>query len=318
MKRPLISVIVPVYNVEKYLGTCIDSLVSQTYPNIEIILIDDGSTDNSGSICDMYSETHSNISVYHEPNGGSSVARNKGIDVSTGEYICFVDSDDWADKHMIESLYGNIAAYDADIATCQEVIVTDEGCRSHREHGGIRLTDAMAAVEDILYQRDITPAPWCKLFRRSLFDSLRFPPGILYEDLALIYRLFEISARIVVSGERLYYYRQRRNSNIGGFKLRRLDVLDVTDEIERHISETTPRLLPAARDRRLSANFNMMQLLLANGYADSPYADRCWENIKCLRYGSLTNPKVRLKNKVGIIVSLFGRRFFQLISRVVS
>lgn len=317
MKYPLISVIVPVYNVEKYLGKCIDSLVSQTYPNLEIVLVDDGSTDNSGRICDSYASQHSQIRVHHRANGGLSAARNSGIYVSTGEYLMFVDSDDWVSTDITEKLFQNLITADADISSCSEYWVY-ENTRFDKREGTIHVMTPAEAMQDMLYQNGLNHSTWGKLYKRQLFDSVRFPDGILYEDLATFYLLYEQCRVVVHTTARLYYYRQRNDSLTGGFNLRRLDVLDVTDDIERHISETMPRLLSAARDRKLSANFNMMQLLSANGYSDGIHADRCWANIKALRYGSLVDPKVRVKNKIGIITSLLGRRFFQLISRIVS
>lgn len=315
---PLISVIVPVYNVGKYLEKCLDSILAQTYPTLEVILIDDGSTDPSGMICDRYASSNSQIKVIHQPNGGLSSARNTGIRHSHGSLLTFVDSDDWIATTMIETLYRNMMAFGADISSCSEFWLHDEESEPTPKENTPAVLLPVDAIGDMLYQNGLNHSTWGKLYRKSLFDSVNFPEGKVYEDLATFYLLYLQARTIAHTPSQLYYYRLREDSITGNFTLKRLDVLDVTDGIERHMAEHCPMLLPAAHDRKLSANFNMMQLLSANGYGDSPHADRCWGNIKKLRYGSLVNPKVRIKNKIGIIASLFGRKVFQLICRAVS
>lgn len=315
---PLISVIVPVYNVEKYLEKCLDSILAQTYPTLEVILIDDGSTDRSGVICDRYATSNPQIKVIHKPNGGLSSARNAGIRHSHGPILTFVDSDDWIAPNMIETLYRNMMALGADISSCSEFWLRDEISTPASKENTPAAMSPVDAISDMLYQNRLNHSTWGKLYRKSLFDNVDFPEGKIYEDLATFYPLYLQARKIAHTPSQLYYYRLREDSITGNFTLKRLDVLDVTDDIERHIAATHPQLLPAAHDRKLSANFNMMQLLSANGYGDSPHADRCWRNIKKLRYGSLVNPKVRVKNKLGIIASLFGRKAFQLICRAVS
>lgn len=315
---PLISVIVPVYNVGKYLEKCLDSILAQTYPTLEVILVDDGSTDRSGAICDRYASSNPQIKVIHQSNGGLSSARNTGIRHSHGSLLTFVDSDDWLAPEMIETLYHNMMTFDADISSCSEFWLHEEDSAPSSRDNTPTAMPPVDAIRDMLYQHRLNHSTWGKLYRKELFDSVNFPYGKVYEDLATFYLLYLQAKKVAHTPSQLYYYRLREDSITGNFTLKRLDVLDVTDGIERHMEEHCPALLPAARDRKLSANFNMMQLLSANGYGDSAHADRCWRNIKKLRYGSLVNPKVRVKNKIGIIASLFGRKVFQLICRVMS
>lgn len=311
--KPLISIIVPIYNVADYLPRCLDSIVAQTYRTLDIILIDDGSTDRSGDICDQYALTDSRIRVIHQPNGGQSSARNAGLDVAKGDYIAFVDSDDMVSADYIEVMYRNLIDYDADISEVAFVKCSPDqtavlDITSHTSYQ----YSSEEAIEATLYQKRLDTGVWCKLFKRELFDNVRFIIGVLYEDLEIIPRLYVKCGKIVWSDLQLYYYTTRNNSSLGAFSMRRLDVLDIVDDIERRLAHN-PALLRAAQDRKLSANFNILALLVANGYSNSTHASRCWQNIKSLRFRCLCNNKVRLKNKLGILVSYLGKYFTQSI-----
>ncbi len=308
----LVSVIVPVYNVAKYLPRCIDSILSQTYSNLEIILVDDGSTDESGAICDKYAKTDTRIQVLHKENGGQSSARNKGLDIASGEFIAFVDADDWVAINYIEVMYLNLTKFNADISVISYLKVKEHfsPTLSERKYSAI-LFNPIEATEATLYQQKLDSGVWCKLFHRNLFNELRFVNGILYEDLDIIPRIYLSAKKIVLSNAKLYYYYTRSNSSINTFSTRRLDVLDVTDRIEDYMAKQCPMLLKAAQDRKLSANFNMLMLLAKNGYSDSNHSHRCWQNIKSLRWQSLCNKNVRLKNKIGILASYLGKAFTQ-------
>lgn len=311
--KPLISIIVPVYNVAEYLTRCLDSIVAQTYCTLDIILIDDGSADHSGDICDQYALTDSRIRVIHQPNGGQSSARNAGLDVAKGEYIAFVDSDDAVSTDYIEMMYRNLIDYDADISEVaftkcvdfQTIVSDTTSCHTYQY-------SSEEAIEATLYQMKLDTGVWGKLFKRQLFDDIRFTVGVLYEDLEIIPRLYAKCDKIVWIDMQLYYYTTRNNSSLGAFSLRRLDVLDIVDDIERRLAHN-PDLLRAAQDRKLSANFNILALLVVNGCSNSSHVSRCWKNIKSLRFRSLCNSKVRLKNKLGILVSYLGRHFTQSI-----
>lgn len=311
--KPLISIIVPVYNVADYLPRCLDSIVAQTYRALDIILIDDGSTDHSGDICDQYALTDCRIRVVHQPNGGQSSARNAGLDVAKGDYIAFVDSDDMVSADYIEVMYRNLIDYDADISEVafvkcppDQAAVLDITSHTTYQYS------SEEAIESTLYQKRLDTGVWCKLFKRELFDNVRFVVGVLYEDLEIIPRLYVKCGKIVWSGRQLYYYTTRNNSSLGAFSLKRLDVLDIVDDIERRLAHN-PTLLRAAQDRKLSANFNILALLAVNGHSNSSHALRCWQNIKSLRFRSLCNSKVRRKNKLGILISYLGRHFTQSI-----
>lgn len=224
IKEELVSVIVPVYNVEKYLVQCIDSIINQTYQNLEIILVNDGSTDNSGKICDEYAKKDSRIKVIHKENGGLSDARNKGLDFMTGEYVTLVDSDDYLEHNCIENLY--IYA-----KTCQTAMSIGKFARFREDTGEFFFGDyqnsgdkiEMLTAEQCLeknhkYFLDVFVTAWAKLYKTSLFNdsdpykSIRYPIGVYHEDQYTTHKLFLKSKKIVFVNENLYVYRTREDS----------------------------------------------------------------------------------------------------------
>ncbi len=211
MREALISVIVPVYNVEKYLEECINSIINQTYKNLEIILVDDGATDNSGKMCDEFAKKDTRIKVIHKENGGLSDARNTGIDIACGEYIQFVDSDDCIENDMIELLYKNAKKYEADISMCSHYILTEEEC-TPEGNGELNIYDRVQVLKEILLDERVRSYAWNKLFAKELFNEIRFPKGKVFEDILTIPRLFEKSKKVVLDNQPKYYYRQRKGS----------------------------------------------------------------------------------------------------------
>lgn len=208
----LISIIVPVYNVEKYLPQCIDSLINQTYKNLEIILVDDGSTDSSGIICDNYSRIDSRIKVIHKTNGGQGSARNAALDVAKGEYIGFVDSDDWVKNDMYESLYTAIKKYDADISACGQYDVEYSRSVMMRVSDTIQLMDTSEALKSYFTYTLLATAVWDKLYKRELWSEIRFPQ-VFREDIFVTYKIIANAKKIVHIGDAKYFYRIRNNSS---------------------------------------------------------------------------------------------------------
>lgn len=305
--QPLISVIVPVYNVEDYVGACIDSIIEQTYEKLEIILIDDGSTDNSGAICDQYSTRDNRIKVIHQPNGGLSMARNAGLDVMSGEYVTFVDSDDLIHREALATMWKQLISTDADISTISLTTFKESGTPPAKAPWGARcVMNGHKAVKSMLYQRKIDNSACGKLFKASLFASHRFPAGILYEDLATIPLVCLDAVRVAINTTGMYFYRNRATSIIGTFTLRRADVLNVTDTLVNIFTTSHPSMLHAAKSRKFSANMNILWLMTVTGIGNEELTTRCWNNIKQLRWQAIFNPCVRLKNKCGAIASLAG------------
>ena len=217
--EPLISVIVPIYNVKAYLDRCVESLRGQSYKNLEIFLVDDGSTDGCGKVCDRYAAQDPRITVIHKKNGGLSDARNAALDAAQGEYYAFVDGDDWIEPQMYETLLAAMMEQDADLAVCRY--------RKIYENRRVDLSTPMAAVfegQELLakyLEEDeawlIQTAVWNKLWKRSLSDGLRFPKS-LYEDMYFTIRLLAKSKRSVYLDWAMYNYvcsRTTSTTNIG-------------------------------------------------------------------------------------------------------
>lgn len=310
--EPLISVIVPVYNVEAYLDQCMESIVAQSYRHLEILVVDDGSTDDCGAKCDQWAQRDDRIQVIHQSNGGLSAARNSALDVMHGELVTMVDSDDALRPNAIEVLYHAMGKHRASITVGSYVPFYDGDPEwpMDDEKFTVRRFNQNHAIEAIFYQNGLTHSAWGRLYKASLFNDIRYPVGKTYEDLAIIYPLLLKCGRVVKINYALYGYRQRQNSILGSFSSKRADVLDICENLEKHMEQQGPNYLPAARSRLLSAYFNI--LLLSNQDKNTDHKElkqRCWEGIKRLRFKRLLDPKVRLKNKAGILASYLGRHF---------
>lgn len=310
----MVSIIVPVYNTEQYLCECVDSVLAQTFSDWELIIVDDGSTDGSGAIADRYAASDPRIRVYHVENGGPSAARNYAIAKCKGEYACCLDSDDILHPEALKILTTEIATGNTDMV----IACMHRGVKPNFKHlkKYVRYElQSSEVIESSLYQNGIiVNSVWAKLFKTDILKANTFKDNIYYEDLDYFYRICLPCQKIAICDLDIYFYRQTPGSITNVWSDKRLDVLDVVDRIEDYIAANLPALLPAARDRKLSANFNMFILAGANGRRD--VADRCWEVIREYRLGSLTNSRVRLKNKAGILLSYLGRRVFTLISKV--
>ena len=223
----LISVIVPIYKVEPYLDRCVRSIVEQTYENLEIILVDDGSPDNCPAICDDWAAKDSRIKVIHKENGGLSDARNAGMEVASGEYIAFVDSDDWISADYIDAMYRAIQNTGAEIAACDVVISfgETEPTTSARE-AAIKVCSAEDAIGDILQGRGFRAVAWNKLYRKSLLENEMYPVGKYHEDEFFTYRILAKADRLVYVDCGLYAYFQRPGSIMNSVSMKHLDALD--------------------------------------------------------------------------------------------
>ena len=303
-EKLLVSIIIPVYNVEKYLLACVNSVINQTYKCLEIILVDDGSTDSSGRICDECAKADSRIKVIHKVNGGLSDARNAGIDAATGDYLAFVDSDDIIHTRFIEMLYALANYLNADISSVEFKNFYDEETLDLEEIlvGKTMILQSEEAIDKILYQNILDNSACNKLYDRRLFDGLRFPIGKLYEDLAIFYKVYERAKKVVHRREAYYFYRLRRDS--------------ITDEIVAYMKTCNLALLPAALDRKFAANMNILWLMTRSGQCDVAVEQRCWGNIKELRRMILCNPKSRLKNRLGALVAMLGLRGLKFIFKL--
>ena len=229
MKNDLISIIIPVYKVEKYLEKCIESVLKQTYTNLQIILVDDGSPDNCGKICDEYAKKDSRIEVIHKINGGLSDARNVGIAKAKGKYIGFVDSDDYIKEDMYEILINLIKEYDADVSICNlyDVIEGKEYIRN--KENGIKEYNRIDILKEVLLDKNIQSYAWNKLYKKELFNEIKYPIGKKYEDIGTTFYIFEKCNKVVVTSEPEYYYLKRADSLVNN--VTESTVLDYTEII---------------------------------------------------------------------------------------
>lgn len=231
--NPLISIIVPIYKVEDYLEKCIDSILSQSITKFELILIDDGSPDECGKICDSYASRDHRIKVVHKQNEGLSAARNSGLDIAEGDYVGFVDSDDWIHDKMYETLLNLLIDNNADIAQCEFIRTFDEEeTIDNSQRNTIETFNNIESLKNIYNKKAIsTVVSWNKLYKRELFDHIRFPKGKIHEDEFTTHKLLYKSKKLVYTNKVLYFYRQTPNSIMNSkFNKKRLDILDAMQE----------------------------------------------------------------------------------------
>ena len=227
--KELISIIVPIYNVEAYLERCLDSLVGQTYSNIEIILVDDGSTDHCPEICDIWERKDPRIKVIHKENGGLSDARNVGIKKVSGDYIIFVDSDDWLHRDMIKILADIRMETNADIVECQAKKVTEyvKDDSINFKEINIRQFSSREALEALIDENILKQTVWNKLYKKDVIDCIQFEYGKYHEDEFWTYQVLARAEKIIFVDIELYYYFQRNDSIMGqAFSLNRLDAIE--------------------------------------------------------------------------------------------
>lgn len=280
-----ISVIVPVYMVEDYIRACVDSILGQSYGNLEVILVDDGSTDGCGRICDDYGKMDERVRVIHKTNGGLSDARNAGIGAATAEYLVFVDSDDFIEKNMIAQLYEALMNTDSDIAICNLRYVDAKGkpIASRDMIREYRIADDVWTREDFWKcycrggQIPCTVA-WNKLYRRKLFEGLRYPKGKIREDQFILAELITRCEKICCVGETMYFYRQREGSIMSDkYAVRQLDIVDA-------FLENTGVFLK--NHNRRMAEYSLIQAIVyleAFSFEGNPVREKGNERIQQLR-----------------------------------
>lgn len=229
MSNPLITIIVPVYGVEKYLNRCVDSILKQTYSNIELILIDDESPDRCPELCDDYAARDSRVIVIHQKNAGQSAARNAGLDIAKGEYIAFVDSDDYIDSMFLEKMYYRICEDKSDLVVCEYDIVDESGTsfynKAYMNHDCIIDEEEFWKLESTTHYM-FCAALWNKLFRASTWKYLRLKIGKYAEDSFAMTKYISGLKRISVIKKPLYFYFQRENSLVHNFSLKNLDAVE--------------------------------------------------------------------------------------------
>ncbi len=251
MTNPLISVIIPVYNVEKYIRQCLNSIIAQTYTNLEIILVDDGSTDNSGKICDEYAKKDNRIKVIHKQNEGLPSARNVALKVCSGQYVGFVDSDDHISSDMYEYLYNLITENNADISMCNMFIEKNE----QRIKSNIIDTLYKCVTQEEFFKFPCWRVVWNKLYRSSLLRNFSFTSGISYgEDTLFLFEVITHSDKMAIGNKQKYYYRENSSSITHKFNKRNMQYLDIEKRIMDYAKvNNLPQLYKQALDARMNA-----------------------------------------------------------------
>ena len=262
-ERPIISVLVPVYNTEAYLPRCVDSLRAQTYDALEILLIDDGSPDGAGALCDAYAAEDPRIRVIHKANGGLSDARNAGLEAMTGEWFTFVDSDDYVLPDYVSELYGLVTEFSCPMAVCGYDVHFEDGKREERRCAARCAVDAASCLERIFYDDFVTVGAWAKLYHRSLVGDIRYPVGRLFEDAGTTYRFILAAGRVALGTTGQYVYAVRGQSIVtAAFSERKLDLVELSDRMCDEAVARFPRLARAALRRRVYVRFSTVNQML--------------------------------------------------------
>ena len=308
-----ISVIVPVYNVEQYLERCVDSIINQTYTNLEIILVNDGSTDNSGKLCDELAKKDERIRVIHKENGGLSDARNRGIDEANSDLVGFIDSDDYIDSDMYEVLLKNLNNTDADLSMCALYDVynnTPEAKVANKETWEL---SSEQAIKMVMEAKILSVTAVNKLYRKSLFSELKFEVGKIAEDAFIMIKLLDKCEKIVATNEKKYYYVHRENSiTTQKFSTKFLNVIEAYEQNSNIILEKYPKLKDVAQTRMSWAYFYVLdRLLLDDNYNDKELENKLISYLKNHRKDILNDPLFTKGRKIGFITLLLNRNLYR-------
>lgn len=311
----MISIIIPLYNVENYIESCLKSVVHQTYNDLEIILVDDGSPDNSGLIADQWSKTDKRIKVIHKENGGLSSARNAGLDICMGEYVMFVDSDDIVSTEICQNLYDLIKKTNSEIAICEADHVFDKHLH-FTSSTNIKLYTKEDAICEMWYQKSFLPSAWGKLYDAKIFKELRFTEGIIFEDIDIMHEVFYLANNIVYTDAKLYGYMHHEDSiTTKPFAKRDLVILNICQKVLDFSKDKSLKLHKAAKAYTITGAMRV--------YLNAP--DQFTQEIKyskelLSRYGkeALEDKNIRKKSKYSLILYLYFRPLLKIIYKHVN
>lgn len=308
-----ISVIVPVYNVEKYLRKCLDSILSQTFQDFELILINDGSADASGEICREYAAEDERVRFFDQENGGLGYTRNRGIEQAGGRYILFVDSDDYIAGNMLELLYGHVTQSGADMATCGVYNVFRQACIPQYEKIEQFECSGEEAFGLILVGEKIPGSSCNKLIRADILEGIRFPEGVPYEDVAFHTELMQKVKHVYVDTTPLYYYVHRENSiTTKKFDSAAMNFIYAYEEALRVVQKKYPALLTEARFKLFWAYFALLdRMLREDGYRKIPEYPKVKTYLKRNVIRILRNPYFHLSRKAGAAVLFLNVRLYR-------
>lgn len=314
-KQPLISVIVPVYNVEKYVGKCLDSIINQTYQNLQIIVIDDGSNDSSGKICENYAKKDDRIEVIHQKNGGLANARNTGLKYAKGVYVTFIDSDDWVEDIFVEILYQDIIQNNCNISMVKHFIDYPQKSIVAASKAQI-LMNSKECLKKLLYADDVDISAWGKLYRSSLFDTIRYPDGYEFEDTVTTPELVINAQRIFLNSIPLYHYQRYDQNSItnSAFTPKKLELIEQASKTSRIIQNQYPELQSACERFILWAHIATLTRAVRNRN-DKP--QKTIKDLMCYikehRLKVLLDKNISNNDKFSIIATIPGSEFYYLV-----
>ena len=317
----LVTIIIPVYNVEKYLKSCVESLTKQTHKDIEIILVDDGSPDNSGILCDTLAETDSRIVVIHKENGGVSSARNAALDIMKGDFVTFVDGDDYVDEDFISCMYNAITKNNADIATCGHYRVEFDGTLKSiytlsDNADDIICKTGIESLTDMFYGETCSASSGSKLYKKSFFDKLRFPGYVMGEDTYVVYHAFSEAKKIAHTNKPRYYYVQHESSvtNKKANYIKFYDYVRLYDhilEVDKNLANKT--YFNSLANRLIENNFWVYMKLRNEPDKYNGEKQHIMDNIKTFRKYVITNKKSEFRVKAACILSYLGPKMIKFI-----
>lgn len=312
MIKEKISIIVPVYNVEAYLERCVESILKQTYTNLEILLVNDGSTDKSGELCDKLALRDHRIRVIHKENGGLSDARNRGIDEASSNLIGFIDSDDYIDEDMYETLYRQMVASKADLSMCGHYDVYHQ--IPEKQVAEIKTWELMPeeAIKMVMEAKILSVTAVNKLYKKALFEQLRFRIGKIAEDAFIMVDLIHQCSKIVATNEKKYYYVHRENSiTTQKFSLKFLNVIEAYEQNAKIISENYPDLYDVAIMRLNWAYFYVLdRLLVDNDFKDKVLEDRLISYLKKNKKSILMDSRFTRARKMSFLALCLSRKLY--------
>lgn len=312
MNEEKISIIVPVYNVEAYLEKCVESILKQTYTNLEILLVNDGSTDKSGELCDKLALRDHRIRVIHKENGGLSDARNRGIDEASSNLIGFIDSDDYIDEDMYETLYRQMVASKADLSMCGHYDVYHQ--IPEKQVAEIKTWELMPeeAIKMVMEAKILSVTAVNKLYKKALFEQLRFRIGKIAEDAFIMVDLIHQCSKIVATNEKKYYYVHRENSiTTQKFSLKFLNVIEAYEQNAKMISENYPDLYDVAIMRLNWAYFYVLdRLLVDNDFKDKVLEDRLISYLKKNKKSILMDSRFTRARKMSFLALCLSRKLY--------
>lgn len=280
---PVLSIIVPVYKAEKYLNRCVDSILAQTYKKTEVLLIDDGSPDKSGAICDEYAEKDNRVRVFHKPNGGVSSARNFGLKEATGEYIGFVDADDYIDPSMYDVLLSNLKKYDADISICGFFQEDPNGIFHRYWNENITTTfNKEEQIVNLLSNKFYRCSIWDRIFKRELIEKIYFDESKKhYEDLIFDYEAIKNSKKAIYTSDPLYYYcANQYSASSVAFNDGTMDIVYSFEYVLEDIKYNIPKIYKIAKKEYIRNNIMCLGMAVSSGYYKKESVKYLQKNVK--------------------------------------